>query len=194
MAKTPDDLSAVRSLIEALKPFDASDQERIIRWAREKLGLAPAPEAKGPKATPAVIGTPIPLSSTSASATPDRPGVRDVRTFVEAKTPKNDKEFAATVAYYYQFEAPPENRKTGINAEDLREACRLAQRPRLQNPGQTLRNALHTGYFDRNDEGNYVLNSVGENLVAMTLPGGERKTRRVSVSRPAARKSKRTRK
>jgi hypothetical protein len=194
MPKTPDDLSAVRSLVEALRPFEASDQERIIRWAREKLGLAPPLEAKGPKATSAGIETPIPSRSTLASATLDRPAVRDLRAFVEAKTPKNDMEFAATVAYYYQFEAPPENRKAGINAEDLREGCRLAQRPRLQNPGQTLRNALHTGYFDRNDQGNYVLNSVGENLVAMTLPGGERKTRRASVSRPAARNRKRTRK
>ena len=39
MADKPDDLDAVRKLVEVLSAFDAGDQERIVRWAREKLGL-----------------------------------------------------------------------------------------------------------------------------------------------------------
>ena len=43
MTKTPpDDLEAVRMLVETLQGFDAKDQERIIRWAREKIGLQPS--------------------------------------------------------------------------------------------------------------------------------------------------------
>ncbi len=34
-----DDLEAVRAIVAALNSFDAKDQERILRWAREKLGL-----------------------------------------------------------------------------------------------------------------------------------------------------------
>jgi len=32
-----DDLDAVRTVVEALDGFEAKDQERIIRWTREKL-------------------------------------------------------------------------------------------------------------------------------------------------------------
>jgi hypothetical protein len=39
MATKVDDLEAVRLIVEALKDFDGGDQERIIRWAREKVGL-----------------------------------------------------------------------------------------------------------------------------------------------------------
>jgi hypothetical protein len=51
MTKPTDDLEAVRAVAEALQGFDASDQERIIRWAREKLGLAPSPAVQLPAAT-----------------------------------------------------------------------------------------------------------------------------------------------
>jgi hypothetical protein len=44
MTTSPDDLEAVRKVIEALTPFNGDDQERIVRWAREKLGLSPSYE------------------------------------------------------------------------------------------------------------------------------------------------------
>ena len=40
MGSKPDDLEAVRTITSTLEPFDKNDQERIIRWAREKLGLS----------------------------------------------------------------------------------------------------------------------------------------------------------
>ena len=51
---TPDDLEAVRSVITALKEFDPKDQERVLRWAREKLGLPSVGAASlvSPKARP----------------------------------------------------------------------------------------------------------------------------------------------
>ena len=45
MTTIPDDLEAVRKVIEALTPFNKDDQERIVRWAREKLGLSPSYES-----------------------------------------------------------------------------------------------------------------------------------------------------
>jgi hypothetical protein len=80
-------------------------------------------------------------------------------------------QFAATVAYYYRFEAPPANRGETINGDTLQEAARLAGRTRLSNPAQTLRNAKNLGYLDGGSPGEFAINSVGENLVAMTLPG-----------------------
>lgn len=35
-----DDLGAVRILVGTLKNFKEEEQERIIRWTREKLGLS----------------------------------------------------------------------------------------------------------------------------------------------------------
>jgi len=43
----PDDSEAVRSLADTLQPFDSEDRERIIRWAREKLGMTARKPAEG---------------------------------------------------------------------------------------------------------------------------------------------------
>ena len=82
-------------------------------------------------------------------------------------------QFAATVAYFFAFEAPEAEQKKSITAADLMDACRKVGRDRLQNPGQTLRNACHNGLLDKaEDRGAYKINTVGENLVAVTLPSG----------------------
>ncbi len=166
MSKQTDDLEAVRAVVDALQPFAREEQERIIRWAREKLGLAlvsPTP-ASEPVAGPSVA--PQPVSRTSG-------GSFDLRGFVAHKNPQSDTHFAATVAYYYRFEAPEAERKETITARDLQEACRLADRHRLKNPLLTLNNAHRDGLLNRGPErGTFVVNSVGENLVAMALPSG----------------------
>lgn len=185
MSKSKDDLEAVRSVIEALDGFDQNDQERIIRWAKEKLGLGETS-----------IAVPI-ATSHSASQSPPFPELHkersnaDIKSFVLSKDPKNDQHFAATIAYYYRFEAPPEQRKDEITSSDLQEACRQAKRARLQNPGQTLRNAHQGGLLNKGAEtGAYAINTVGENLVAMTLPtSGAVKTKPRSSARKPTKNS-----
>lgn len=163
MTLKPDDLDAVRKITEALQGFQAADQERILRWVREKAGLtAPLPAVK-PPADPPAAGSHHHGAGGQG---------RDLRAFVAAKTPGSDVQFAATVAYYYRFEAPESERKAAVNAQDLLDACRKAGRARLQNPGLTLRNAHRSGLLDRADRGAFSINAVGENLVAMTLPSG----------------------
>lgn len=169
MTKPTDDLQAVRVVAEALQGFDAKDQERIIRWARERLGLSVAPTS--------LPGTAAQQQSTGeSSTTPAAPATasissgQNLKTFVAAKKPKNDVQFAATVAYFHRFEAPQAQRKSEISSPDLQDACRLAGRKRLTHPGQTLRNALNLGLLDRTSRGTFTINAVGENLVAMTLP------------------------
>ncbi len=76
---------------------------------------------------------------------------------------------AAVVAYYHRFEAS--EKKDSITQADLLEACRMANYTRPPAPGQTLRNAVNAGLLDRADRGSFAVNSVGENLVAVTLPG-----------------------
>jgi hypothetical protein len=169
MPPQKDDLEAVRKVADALEGFDPKDQERIIRWAREKIGLSVAPVSPHvPPSPSAPLGSPsmagIPPSATTST--------KDLKTFVAEKQPKNDVQFAATVAYYYRFEAPENLRKTEINGDDLQEACRLVGRERFKNPGQTVRNAHKLGLLDKGEQpGFFVINSVGENLIAVTLPG-----------------------
>lgn len=69
MTKPTDDLEAVRAVVEALQGFEAGDQERIIRWAREKLGPveSPAPPPPAPvkqMPSPVALDRPAPPVAT----------------------------------------------------------------------------------------------------------------------------------
>lgn len=158
-----DDFDAAKKVLEELKGIPQDRQERVLRWVMEGLGLQPAAgTSRTPSIAPAVAGT-----------TPEirQPGaMTDIKTFVTSKAPKSDNQFAAVVAYYYRFEAPPSQRRDSIDPEALQEATRLAGRARLGNPRGTLNNAKNVGYLDSNTPGQFSINNVGENLVAMTLP------------------------
>ncbi len=179
MTMSTDDLEAVRAIVEALESFEADDKERIIRWAREKLKLPSISTLQ--QQSPLSPTSHIPIASTAPSLTT----ARDLKTFVAEKQPKSDVQFAATIAFYHRFEAPADRRKDNINAEDLREACRLVNRERLKKPLQTLNNARNLGLLDSAGRGVFTINSVGENLVAMTLPAAPGKD-----SKPRPKKSK----
>jgi hypothetical protein len=184
MPEPKDDFAAVRSIAETLTGFDPNDQERIIRWAREKIGLAVAPEMPS---TPWPAGSPAgsPPSGAATSAQ------KDLKTFVGEKKPKNDVQFAATVAYYYRFVAPPDQRKNEITSTDLQEGCRLVGRERFTVPGQTLRNAHTLGLLNRGSQtGSYTINSVGENLVDVTLPGDSAGIPRTKMKKKKKKKKK----
>lgn len=166
MTSKVDDLEAVRVVAETLHPFTSDDRERIIRWAREKLGMT-APVA------PAAVAPRLEAGDDVARAVGSAGGQAavDIKKFVTEKAPRSDVHFAATVAYYHQFKSPESQRKESITKEDLVEACRQVDRKRPKVPAQVLVNAYRDGLFDRGGKGSYKLNSVGENLVAMALPG-----------------------
>jgi len=171
----PDDLEAVRKILSALEGFRKEDQERIIRWTQEKLSLISAR-----KETPPGI-TPLP----SAESRRDLP--KNIKSFVSQKKPRSDIEFAATVAYFYRFEAPENERKNEITSADIRDAARKAPWEQKKQPSYTLGNALKGGLLDKGSKrGAYKINAVGENLVAMTLPSGEQK--QSTDTRPRTRK------
>lgn len=162
MPDPKDDLAAVRTIAEALVGFDAKEQERILRWVREKVGLAVASEL-----SILPTGSVVAVSPTSTPTT----AMNDLKSFVLTKKPKSDVQFAAAVAYYYRFVAPSDQRKQEITSTDLQEACRLVGRERFTVPGQTLRNAHNLGLLNKGSEaGSFAINSVGENLVDVALP------------------------
>lgn len=188
MAKPKDDLEAVRAIADTLESFSNDERERIIRWAREKLGMtgshvSPSPLTSQPPAAPQTIP--------AASGVPSPSAPRDIRSFIQEKDPKNDSQMAAVVAYYHHFVAPESERKESITSADLIEACRQAERARPTRPAQTLVNAYGQGLLNRGEHGHYSLNSVGENLVAMVLPdnSGDTGARRTANRRPAKKKT-----
>lgn len=168
MSQQPDDLEAVRVIVTTLEKFEKTDQERIIRWAREKLGLETPPINIQP--------TQQQFPSQQLQQSKLQTGqATDLKSFVAAKNPTSDMQFAAAVAYYYKFEAPISDRRESIDSEILQDATRLSSRERLKDPIQTLRNASFNGLIDKaENKGFYRINTVGENLVAMTLPQNNR--------------------
>ena len=97
--------------------------------------------------------------------------------------------FATVVAYFYRFMAP--EKKETVGAADLQEATRLVGRSRLANPGQTMINAAASGLLDKAGRGQYRVNTVGENLVALVLPGDGKATS-AKARKPKASKRKRS--
>ena len=161
-----DNLEAARIIRDALKGFDPEEQKLILRWAAESLGIGdPSPAPPPPQRSP-VPSTPLPPSKPTGAAI-----AKNVKTFVDEKNPQTDIHLATTIAYFYRFEAAEAERKDDIDGPFLRDSLRLAGRPgKLVNPLQTLNNAHAKGLLDRNARGKFSINSVGENLVGMTLP------------------------
>jgi hypothetical protein len=162
MSTTPqDEFDALRTITQALDPFSSEERARLLRWASERLGVADATARAG--TSDAALPPP-------GNAGTGAPSARiDIKSFVAEKQPKNDLQFAAVVAYYYRFEAP--GKKDSITKDDLIAACRLTGRDRPPAPQQTLRNAVNAGLLDSSGAGTFTINTVGENLVAVTLPG-----------------------
>lgn len=170
MTTSGSDFDAAKAVAEQLKDMEKERQQRILRWVAESLnldlGIAPATERRTPETTASRGAT----SPQEEAQLPHR-RLADIKSFVDSKRPKSDVQFTTVVAYYYRFEASAENRKESIDAETLQEAARLAGRRRLSKPLKTLNNAKTLGYLDSAERGQFRINSVGENLVAMTLPG-----------------------
>jgi len=179
-----DDFDIAKAIFDQLKDLPSERRQRVLRWIAECLGVSPVavppPPLQGSGTTkqPATVAPPL------AGGT----GPVDIKSFIAAKLPKSDRQFAAAVAYFYRFEAPPAERRDSVNGDVLQKAARLTGRKRLTNPRVTLNNAKAAGFLDGTSPGEFAINSVGENLVAMTLPGGTDKP--IKSKKPAKKQAK----
>ncbi len=174
MSAEDNDFDIAKKVADLLKGAGKDRQQKILRWVAENFDVPLVGAAPG---SPPGGSPPLPPSG----QTGQQGRTLDIKSFVDAKSPKSDNQFATVVAYYYRFEAPAEERKETITAETLQDATRLAGRSRMARPKDTLNNAKKQGYLDSVDRGQYRVNTVGENLVAMALPGG-------SAAAPTARR------
>ncbi len=98
VSKPTDDLEAARAVVEAIEGSEANDQRRIFRWVAEKISLPePFQVAEALHPTPPVEHAPHhPLVLTGAKAA--APHSQDIKSFVAAKSPRSDVQFAAALA------------------------------------------------------------------------------------------------
>lgn len=192
MTTSGSDFDAAKAVADQLKGMDKDRQQRILRWVAESLGL----DLGIGGATYQRTGETGTVTGGTTSAPGDAHRLHreqrspDIKSFVDSKRPKSDVQFAAVVAYFYRFEASAETRKDSIDAQALQEAARLAGRRRPPKALATLNNAKNLGYLDSPARGQFRINSVGENLVAMTLPGSEPERGRKKVRSTKPRKAK----
>jgi hypothetical protein len=101
----PNEFDAAKSIVDILTGLEKVQQERVLRFASEALGLTSPSSFQTPASSThiqsrsSVIATPTSVSRSS-----------DIKQFTEMKSPKSDQQFAAVAAYYYKFEAAPEDR------------------------------------------------------------------------------------
>jgi hypothetical protein len=101
-------------------------------------------------------------------------GPKDIRTFAEEKKPRSANEMAAVTGYYLEYLAPEQDRKSEINAADIKKYFHQANFRLPAKAVMTLVNAKNAGYFDAGStRATYRLNPVGYNLVAHRLPAAD---------------------
>jgi hypothetical protein len=172
MTTSESDFDAAKAVADQLKGLDKERQQRVLRWVAESLNLdLSATSAMAPPRSSELHQQDPTAGHHQPSQQAQQHRPTDIKSFVDTKQPKSDVQFAAVVAYYYRFEAPAETRKDAIEAQTLQEGARLAGRRRPPKPLMTLNNAKKLGYLDSAERGQFRINTVGENLVAMTLPG-----------------------
>src|SRR2546425_13073716 len=110
---TKSDFMAAEEIKAILHGRDKIEQERIIRWVTESLGLVGSPSilAATPM-PPAGVGTISPANAPSFGIPTQRS--KDIKTFINEKNPKSDVQFAAVAAYFYRFESSLGERKEVI--------------------------------------------------------------------------------
>jgi hypothetical protein len=172
-------LDAAQKIVAELAGMTPEHQSLALKFAIETLGLQ-LPTAFSSSAPPVQSSQPTPPHAASSAD-----HSTDIRSFTAIKAPKSGQQFAAVTAYFYQFEAKPDHRKEAIDAETMKEAARLAGWPQVARWNMTLTNAKNAGYLDAAGGGKFKLSSVGENLVAITLPDnggqGQVKSKRASM-------------
>lgn len=163
MATKDKELEAISSIIELLKPLDATERSRVLEYVLRRLDMATV-------SAPPIGGT-IDQLETSGSA-PSRFPIKDIRSLTAEKQPRSANEMAAVVAYYLAEQAPESERSETINVEAVRRYFKMAGFPLPRVLKNVLTNAYAAGYFDNVSRGEYRLNPVGYNMVVHGLPRG----------------------
>jgi hypothetical protein len=182
--KDDDGVSAITTVIAALKPLDEKTRKNVLDFVLKQLGIELMVAADPDEAKP---NSRTPLK-TPAIPTPAGEQV-DIRSLGEQKHPKTVNEKVALVAYYLRNLAPQDERRDHIVAADIsRYFVEAGFALPIGPANMTLTNAKNAGYLNSAGPGQYRLNAVGHNLITHRLPSGDvTKTKRKKVAKKKGR-------
>jgi len=199
------EVEAIKTVTGALSPLKDDARKRVLAYVLEHLGIA---LKDGQKREPP-SSAPAEPPGAEPPAAPHEERIANIRSLREEKNPTTDMQMAAIVAYYVSRQAPEDERKECIAADDIKKYFEQGGHPIPPDANMTLNNAKNAGYLDRAERGQFRLNPVGHNLVVHGLPKsadtqsapGKRRKRRagnaagkkpkVAKKKPAAPKRKR---
>lgn len=177
--KDDDGVSAITTVIAALKPLDEKTRQNVLKFVLNQLGIDVDSGAfDSPPATYPVEAAFPPERTVLSSAA-------DIRTLAEQKKPKTVNEKVAVVAYYIKNLAHSNERRDFITSDDITNYFPQADFE-LPVARMALANAKNAGYLIALGNGQYRLNPVGHNLVTHKLPlveGGSSSRRKKRVAK-----------
>lgn len=154
------ELAAISSIIDLLKPLDATERSRVLEYVLKRLDMG-AVQA---------VSTDVPeIGSTSGRAIAG-PFITDVRSLAAEKQPRSANEMVALIAYYLSELAPENERSDTVNVNTIKRYFKMAAFPMPRVPKNALTNAAQAGYLENVSRGEYRLNPVGYNLIVHGLP------------------------
>jgi hypothetical protein len=164
-----DGVSAIQTIIAALKPLDESTRQNVLDFVLKQLGIKLTVDAPPPQHS--IFDSDLPLTlEEDEEEEEEEHDPKDIRSLAEQKKPKTVNDKVAVLAYYLKTQAPKEERRDYITAEDIETYFPSADFE-LPVARMALINAKNAGYLHAMGSGKYRLNPVGHNLVTHKLPG-----------------------
>lgn len=150
--------------------------KRAIRVATEAAKHAPDEFKEACFATVLRVELESSLEARAAIPAQPRKGTKERRSesqnldaFLKDKQPSNDRETALVIMYYREeHQGAKDTGKDDLDAA-FKEVAR-GRMKRINDPGQTLRDAKRDGYADSKDRGVFFLTNKGKKLVEEQLP------------------------
>ena len=162
-----DGVSAITTIIAALRPLDESTRQNVLDFVLKQLGIKAGAVAP-PRSQPIDYESAFPAQALRTDA-----AEMDIRSLAEKKKPKTVNDKLAVLAYYLKSLAPADEWRDYIKAEDITTYFPSAGFELPTAPRMALTNAKNAGYFHAIGNGQFRPNPVGHNLVTHKLPLGE---------------------
>ena len=183
------ELEAMASVHAALSKLEAEQQQRVLDWVVQKLGLPLHSKPLLVYGDAGELGG-IPEGSTTATGTFVQSVVSSVKEFVLQKRPDNDTERVAVLGYYLtHYRGTPE-----FKTRDVTMLNREAKQPPISNAARAVQNATYQSkYLTPTSGGKKQLTTRGEALVE-ALPDRLKVKEVLADQRIAVRKRRKARK
>lgn len=142
-------LTAIQTIVDTLEGFPSEDIRDIMSFSLKQLSIDGVDEEQ--------------LNTTSTDTTTSSPLIPDdIYNFVRKKSPKNEYQRVAVLAYFLE----KKSKKESVTAKDIVDANTEARQPRFSNISTTMnRTSANYRYINSLKRGVYQLSATGLDLV-----------------------------